>query len=397
MFYALPQSPQLFKQRLMVGGLDRYFQIVKCFRDEDLRANRQPEFTQIDIEMSFADEEDVYAMTEGLVARFFAEIIGSELELPLRRMRYHDALESYGTDKPDLRFGLEIRDISDVAKECEFRVFKAAVEGGGQVRGICVPGGAEMPRSQIDGMIEWIKQFGVGGLAWFKIRDGAPEGGVAKFLQEGEIAAVRERFGAEEGALMLFVADRRQASNLALSHLRLRLGRELGLVDRGSHALCWIIEPPAFEMDEATGRLTFVHHPFTSPAEQDVDKLESDPTSVVARGYDLVMDGQEIAGGSIRINDPERQLRLLKVLGYSEEQVEERFGFFMRALGYGAPPHGGIAFGFDRTVMTFLGIEDIREVIAFPKTQRAVSLLTGAPSRVDEDQLHDLGIELIDD
>jgi len=391
-FYALPQSPQLFKQLLMVGGLDRYFQIVKCFRDEDLRANRQPEFTQIDIEMSFVDEADVQAMTEGLLARLFREMGKGELALPLPRITYREALDRFGTDAPDVRFGLELRDVTEVARECEFRVFSRAAAAGALVRGLCVPGGAAMPRSQVDELVAWVKQLGAGGLAWLKLRDGRPEGGIAKFLKPGELEAICKRLDAQDGALLLFVAEGRHLSDLTLCHLRLRLARELGLLDGAPDSLCWVVEPPAFETDEATGRLTFVHHPFTAPREEDVDRLESDPTAVPARAYDLVMNGQEVAGGSIRINDPELQMRIFRLLGYTPEQVEERFGFFMRALRYGAPPHGGIAFGFDRTAMTFLGIEDIREVIAFPKTQRAVCLLTGAPSDVDEAQLRELGI-----
>ncbi|NLW49425.1 MAG: aspartate--tRNA ligase [Candidatus Brocadiaceae bacterium] len=396
-FYALPQSPQLFKQLLMAGGLDRYFQIVKCFRDEDLRANRQPEFTQIDIEMSFVDEADVQAMTEGLVARLFADLGKGEPALPLPRITYHEAFDRFGTDAPDMRFGLELRDITDVARECEFRVFQQAAAGGALVRGLCVPGGAAMPRSQVDELVEWTRQLGAGGLAWLKLRDGRPEGGISKFLKPGELDAICRRLNAGDGALLLFVAERRYLSNLTLSHLRLRLGRELGLLEGAPDALCWVVEPPAFEPDEVTGRLTFVHHPFTSPSQDALDRLETDPASVPARAYDLVMNGQEIAGGSIRINDPALQMRVFRLLGYTEEQVEERFGFFMRALRYGVPPHGGIAFGFDRTAMTFLGIEDIREVIAFPKTQRAVCLLTDAPSEVDETQLRELGIRRRED
>jgi len=393
-FYALPQSPQLFKQLLMVGGLDRYFQIVKCFRDEDLRANRQPEFTQIDVEMSFVDEDDVLGMTEGLMARWFQEILGRELSLPLPRMDYGEAFDRYGTDAPDLRFGLEISDISDIVAECGFRVFSGAVASGGQVRGICLPGGADMPRRQVDGLVEWIKEFGAGGLAWFKLREGKPEGGVAKFFSEGEMAAICERFGAEDGALILLVADRRQVCNLALSHLRQRLARERGLIPADSYAMCWVVEAPAFEWDELSERLTFAHHPFTAPVAEDAERLADDPTSVRTRSYDLVLNGQEIAGGSIRISDRELQMRVLNILGYSEEEVLERFGFLMNALRYGPPPHGGIAFGFDRCVMTVLGLEDIRETIAFPKTQRAVCLLTNAPSAVDAAQLKELGIRL---
>ena len=396
-FYALPQSPQLFKQILMIGGLDRYFQIVKCFRDEDLRANRQPEFTQIDVEMSFVDEADVQAMTEGLLTRLFEDAGAKAPPTPLPRIAYHEAFDRFGTDAPDMRFGLELHDVTDVAKDCGFRVFSQAAAGGALVRGLCVPGGAEMPRRQVDGLVEWVKQLGAGGLAWTKLRGGRAEGGIAKFLSEGELAAMRGRLGAEDGALLLFVAERRHLSDLTLSHLRLRLARDLKLLEGAPDALCWVVDPPAFEPDEASGRLTFVHHPFTSPRPEDLERLESDPTAVRARAYDLVMNGQEIAGGSIRISDPELQMRIFRLLGYADEQVEERFGFFMRALRYGAPPHGGIAFGFDRTVMTFLGVEDIREVIAFPKTQRAVCLLTDAPSGVDEGQLRDLGIARLED
>ena len=393
-FYALPQSPQLFKQMLMIGGLDRYFQIARCFRDEDLRANRQPEFTQIDIEMSFVDEEDVQGITEGLVARYFEQLLGRKLALPLPRLRYAEALERYGTDKPDLRFGLEIRDVSDVARACAFRVFTEAVAAGGQVRGICVPDGAAMPRSQIDALVEWTRQMGAGGLAWFKVKAGEAEGGIAKFLDEGQLNAIRQRFSAPDGSLFLFVAERRSLGNLVLSHLRLRLGRELGLLRQADHALCWVTEPPTFEVDEATGKLTFVHHPFTAPAPGDLDRLETDPTSCRSRAYDLVMNGQELAGGSIRISSRDLQMRIFRLLGYTEQQVEERFGFFVNALRYGPPPHGGIAFGLDRTVMTLLGLEDIRESIAFPKTQRAVCPLTGAPSPVDGEQLRELGLSL---
>ncbi len=399
-FYALPQSPQLFKQILMMSGMDRYFQIVRCFRDEDLRANRQPEFTQIDCEMSFADEEDVQGVAEGLMARAFEQLLGRTLPLPLPRMRYEDAMARYGSDKPDLRFGLEIRDVSDVAAKCAFRVFSDAVAEGGQVRGLCIPGGGQMPRSQVDGLVQMAKDLGASGLAWYKTKEGpgasggGAEGGIAKFLTEAEQAAVAERFEAKGGALLIFVAGRRYICNLVLSHMRLHLGKEMGLLRDAKDALCWITDPPAFEVDEETGKLTFVHHPFTSPAEEDVDRLESDPTACHARGYDLVMNGQEVGGGSIRIARPDLQMRIFKILGYTEEQMEQRFGFFINALRYGPPPHGGIAFGFDRLVMTLMGIDDIREVIAFPKTQRAVCVLTEAPTRVDDAQLKELGIAL---
>ncbi len=393
-FYALPQSPQLMKQLLMIGGMDRYFQIVRCFRDEDLRANRQPEFTQIDLEMSFVDEEDVMGMVEGLMARLYRDVLERELELPLPRMAYDDAMARYGTDSPDLRFGLEIGDISDIAAGCEFRVFSAAVAEGGQVRGISVPGGAEMARSQVDGLVEWAQQLGAGGLAWVKVRRGAAEGGVAKFFSEGELDAIRERLGAEDGSILFFVADSPYVCNLVLSHLRRRLGRELGLLNDADDALCWVVEPPAFEQDEVTGEWTFVHHPFTSPRSEDLGKLEDDPGAVRARAYDIVLNGEEVGGGSVRISDYDRQVRVLRVLGYTEEQIQDRFGWFVEALRYGPPPHGGIAFGFDRLVMKLLGVEDLRETIAFPKTQRAVCLLTGAPGLVSEDQLRELGLRL---
>jgi aspartyl-tRNA synthetase len=393
-FYALPQSPQLFKQLLMVGGLDRYFQIVKCFRDEDLRANRQPEFTQIDLEMSFVDMDDVLRISEGLVAELFSELLGQQLELPLPRLDFHEAMDRYGTDAPDLRFGLEIEDVSDIVADCEFRVFSGTVEAGNQVRGICVPGGANLTRKVIDDWVEWIKQFGAGGLAWFKLRDGQAEGGVSKFLSESEISAIADKFDAEDGALFMFVADRRRVCDQSLSHLRKAVARELDLIPEGSHALCCVVNAPAFEHDEETGRLTFLHHPFTMPFEEDVDRMESDPTSVRTHSYDIVMDGQEIGGGSIRINDYDLQMRVLDVLGYEEDEAKERFGFLLDALRYGAPPHGGLAFGMDRLTMCLLGTDDLREVIAFPKTQKAVCLLSSAPSPVDPDQLHELGIHL---
>ena len=396
-FYALPQSPQLFKQILMIGGLDRYFQIVKCFRDEDVRASRQPEFTQIDVEMSFADEEDVMACTEGLMARAFSEVVGRDIPLPLPRMRYCEAFERYGTDAPDLRYGLEIAEISDVAAECEFQVFRSAVEEGGCVRGICVPGGARMPRREIDELVEWVKQFGVAGLAWFKLEGGA-QGGVAKFLGEGHVAAIAGRFGAEDGSLFLFVAAPRRQSDLALSHLRGHLARKLDLIPQDRCELCWIVEPPAFEVDPESGRLTFPHHPFTSPFPEDVELLDSDdPARARTRAYDLVLNGSELGGGSVRIADPALQMRVFRILGYNEQEVAERFGFFMRALRYGPPPHAGIALGVDRVVRGMLGLEDIRETIAFPKTQRAVCMLTGAPGPVTREQLRDLHIRTTSD
>ena len=392
-FYALPQSPQLFKQLLMVGGLDRYFQIVKCFRDEDLRSNRQPEFTQIDVEMSFVDQQDVMTCIEGMMARVFEAVVGQELSLPLPRLEYHDAFDRFGTDAPDLRFGLEIRDVSDVAAESEFKVFRGAVESGGVVRGICVPGGAEMPRREIDGLVEWVKQFGLSGLAWLKLQDGQAQGGVSKFLSEGHVAAIAERLGAQDGALLLFVAAERRLTDVALNHLRGRVAEMRGMIPDGLFELCWVVNPPAFEVDEVTGRLTFPHHPFTSPFPEDIGLLESEPTAARTQAYDLVMNGWELGGGSIRIADYDLQQRVFRILGYDEAEVQERFGFFMEALRHGPPPHGGIALGLDRIVARLLGLEDIREAIAFPKTQRAVCMMTGAPTHVADDQLKELGIK----
>ena len=393
-FYALPQSPQLFKQILMVGGLDRYFQIVKCFRDEDVRANRQPEFTQIDLEMSFADQEDVMRCVEGLVSRLFEGVLGLEVSLPLPRLSYEEAFDRFGTDAPDLRFALEIRDVSEVAAASEFQVFKKAVAEGGKVRGICVPGGAEVPRREIDGLIEWVKQFGLPGLAWMKLQGGKAEGGAAKFFSEGEVAALADRLEAQDGSLLLFVAAPRRLGDVALSHLRQHLASKLGLIPEGQHRLCWVVEAPAFEWDQATGRLTFPHHPFTSPFPEDVPLLDSDPTAARTRAYDLVLNGSELGGGSVRINDYQLQMRIFRILGYTDEEISDRFGFFVNALRHGAPPHAGIALGLDRVVGKMLHIEDIRETIAFPKTQRGVCMLTGAPSRVSEEQIRELGIKL---
>ena len=393
-FYALPQSPQLFKQILMIGGLDRYFQIVKCFRDEDVRATRQPEFTQIDVEMSFVDQYDVMRCMEGLMARLFKQVLDIEIKLPLPQVKYLDAFDRYGSDAPDLRFGLEVRDITDVAKGCEFKVFRSAVEQGGCVRGICVPGGADTPRREIDGLVEWVKQFGLEGLAWFKLEGGSAQGGVAKFFKPGEVAAIVERFGAEDGALFLFVAAPRRQGDVALNYLRRHVAGKRGLIPKGVFNLCWVVEPPAFEPDPETGRLVFPHHPFTSPFEEDIPLLDTNPTAARTRAYDLVVNGVELGGGSVRISNYDVQLKIFSILGYSKEEVEQRFGFFLNALRYGAPPHAGIALGLDRVVSIMLGVDDIREVIAFPKTQRAVCMLTGAPAPVTDEQLKELGIRV---
>ncbi len=390
-FYALPQSPQLFKQILMVGGLDKYFQIVKCFRDEDVRASRQPEFTQLDIEMSFVDENDIMDIMEKAMSLVFELAPEKKLSLPLPRLTYGDAMERYGTDAPDLRFSMEIGDISDIAAGCGFRVFKNAVEGGGCVRGICVPGGAAMSRGEIDGFIEWVKQFDLPGLAWFKVEDDGPAGGVAKFFSEGEFNSIAERFNAKPGSLLLFAADMRHKTDRALAPLRLHVAEKMDMIPSDKFELCWVVDAPAFERAE-DGRLTFPHHPFTAPYEEDIGLLEERPTEARTKSYDLVLNGVELGGGSVRISDPEVQMQVFRILGYTQDEIEDRFGFLMRALNHGAPPHAGIALGLDRVVSKLLGIDDIRETIAFPKTQRGICMLTGAPTRVEEKQLKELGI-----
>ncbi len=393
-FFALPQSPQLMKQTLMIGGLDRYFQVVKCFRDEDVRASRQPEFTQIDMEMSFADEDDVMEMTEGLMAGLFRDVLDKSIQSPLPRMDYHEAFDRYGTDAPDLRYGLEIHDINDIAADCDFRVFSGTVEDGGEVRGICVPGGADMTRSEVDGLVDWVQQFDLPGLAWFKFVEGSAEGGISKFFSDGEIEAIVEEFDAEDDSLFLFAAARRSKTNVALARLREHVAEKLDLIDEDQFELCWVVDAPAFEAVDDGSHLTFPHHPFTAPYEEDIELLEEDPTSARTRSYDLVLNGAELGGGSVRIADPELQMRIFRILGYTESEVKDRFGFFMRALHHGPPPHAGLALGFDRIVWKMLGLEDIRETMAFPKTQKAVCLLTGAPTEVSEEQLSELGVEL---
>ena len=396
-FYALPQSPQLFKQILMIGGCDRYAQLVRCFRDEDQRANRQPDFTQLDVEMSFVDEDDVMAVTEGLMQALFRELVGHDLELPLPRIPYEEALRRYGTDKPDLRFGLELVDVGDVVADCGFKVFTAALEAGGCVRGLRAPGAADRySRKDLDELTAFVKEFGAKGLAWFKVAGGALASPVAKFLDETTQRAMIQRMEAGDGDLLLFVADQPDIAARALDPLRNRLARELDLIEEDQFRLLWVVDFPLFGWDEQRRRLDPLHHPFTSPRPEDLDRLESDPLAVRARAYDLVLNGEEIAGGSIRIHQRQVQERVFRLLGIGPEEAEARFGFFLQALDYGAPPHGGIAFGFDRMVALFCGEEAIREVIAFPKTQRAVCQLTGAPTPVDEAQLRELGLRLLD-
>ena len=393
-FYALPQSPQLFKQLFMMSGFDRYFQIVKCFRDEDLRADRQPEFTQIDLEMSFATPDDVIQVIEGLMAKLFA-LIDVQVSLPFPRMPYADAMLRYGVDKPDLRFGLEIVDVSDLVASSEFKVFAGAVKSGGAVRAIRVPGIDEFPRSKQDALVDAVKPYGAKGLAWLRCApSGALESPIAKFLGADILDQFKSRCDVHVGDTLFFVADAIPVVEASLGYLRRHLAEELGLIPEGEWAFTWIVDWPLVERDPQTGGLTAIHHPFTAPQPDDVDKLDSDPLACRALAYDLVLNGVELGGGSIRIHDADLQRKMFTLLGLSHEEAEEQFGFLLRALRYGAPPHGGVAFGLDRIVMALTGTPSIRDVIAFPKTQRAACLLTDAPSPVDQEQLTDLGLQL---
>jgi aspartyl-tRNA synthetase len=390
-FYALPQSPQLFKQILMVAGFERYIQIARCFRDEDLRADRQPEFTQVDVEMSFPTEEDIYELVEGLFARVFP-LAGIEPPARFQRMSYAEALARYGSDKPDLRFGLPIVDLSQRLAESGFRGFKETVAAGGVVRGFTVPGAAEASRKDVDGWAETARRYGAAGALTLRRKGGEILFQVKNALTEAELQSAAEALGLEEGGLALIVAAPEKVAASALGALRLELAKAYRLIPPGSHAFLWVTEFPLLEWDEEAGRWFAMHHPFTSPDPRDLDKLESDPGSVRARAYDVVMDGTELGGGSIRIHDTALQSRRFKLLGIGAEEAEARFGFFLEALRYGAPPHGGIALGLDRMVMLLAGATSLRDVIAFPKTASATDLMTDAPSVVDERQLRELGL-----
>jgi len=390
-FYALPQSPQIFKQILMISGMDRYFQIVKCFRDEDQRADRQLEFTQIDVEVSFARPELVYGLIEPLMQTIFKEI-GREVTLPIRRMRYADAIAKYGSDKPDLRFGLEIRDLSDVFRDSEFRVFKQIVADGGVVRGFAVPGGNKYTRSQIDVLVDQAKQMGFGGLIW--VRPGEPPTSSVKALTEATLRAAVEGAAATKDDLLLMSAGPADNTSKLLGQLRLAIARKENLAAPDSFEFLWVTEFPLLEYHEEDGRWYSMHHPFTSPLDEDIAKIESDPGTVRAKAYDLVLNGSEIGGGSIRIHDAALQSRMFRRLGISDEEAKVRFGFFLEALAYGTPPHGGIALGVDRIVAILCGESSIREVIAFPKTANAIDLMSDAPSPVDAKQLKELHLKV---
>lgn len=405
-FYALPQSPQLFKQILMVAGFERYFQIVKCFRDEDLRADRQPEFTQVDLEMSFVDREDVIGVTEGMIKRLFREVLATEIETPFQRLSFKESMERFGNDKPDLRFDLELKDMADLAKHGSFKVFLDAVESGGRVKALNGKDMAGLSRKEIDVLTEEAKSFGAKGLAWIKVKDGF-DSPIAKFFPEEILRQMAGRLGADDGDLMVFVADTEKIVHDVLSRLRLEFGKSLNLI-KPVFKFTWVLDFPLLEWDEEEARFQAMHHPFTSPVDADVERLLSldlsSPelftvqrplfTDVKAKAYDIVLNGFEIGGGSIRIHRRDVQKRMFEILGIGEEEARKKFGFLLDALEFGAPPHGGIALGLDRLLMLMVGAPSIRDVIAFPKTQKAVCLMSGAPSEVEHKQLKDLFIKL---
>ena len=392
-FYALPQSPQLFKQLLMVSGMDRYFQITRCFRDEDLRADRQPEFTQIDIEMSFMKEKEILNLIEGMIQEVFSV---TDLEQPtdFPHMSYQEAIDRYGTDRPDTRFGMELVDLSEVVADSEFNVFSGTVANGGQVKGINAKGCADFSRGDIDDLTDFVAQYGAKGLAWIKVTEDGVNSQIAKFLSEEEIDVIIEEMSAEAGDLLLFVADNPKVVAASLANLRLKLAKELDLIPEDEFNFLWVTDFPLLEWDEEEERYVSLHHPFTMPKEEDIELLDEDPSQVKSQAYDLVLNGIEIGGGSIRIHDIELQKKIFELLDMDQDEVEEKFGFLLEAFKYGAPPHGGIAFGLDRLVMLLGNLDTIRDVIAFPKTQRATCLLTDAPSEVGEEQLEELRLEL---
>ena len=393
-FYALPQSPQLYKQLLMVSGFDRYFQLARCFRDEDLRVDRQPEFTQIDTEFSFVTQEDVIATTEGFLKKVWKDFRGEDITLPLPRLTYAEAMERYGSDKPDVRFGFEINNISDIVASSEFKVFSGCVANGGSVRAINVKGGGSMPRKEIDGLGEFAKTYKAKGMAWYKSNNGEVSSSYAKFLTEDENKAILERLNFEDGDLICIIADKDDTVFAALGALRCECAKRLGLLDPMETKLLWVTDFPLFEYSEEDGRYYAKHHPFTMPNPDDIDMLESDPGKCRAIAYDIVMNGTEIGGGSIRIHDPEIQQRLFAALGFTPEEAQAKFGFLLDAFKYGVPPHGGLAFGFDRLVTLLLGLEDIRDVIAFPKAQNASELMTKCPAEADKKALDELCISI---
>jgi aspartyl-tRNA synthetase len=396
-FYALPQSPQLYKQIMMIAGYDRYIQVARCFRDEDLRADRQPEFTQLDLEMSFVDMDDVIGMIDGLMQKLAKDILGIDLQLPLPRLTYDEAMKRFGHDAPDMRFGLEIVDCTDIAAKTEFRVFRSVADSGNFVRGLNAKNAAaKFSRKRIDELTSMVQEdFGAKGLAWFRCEeDGSLFSPIAKNFSEENLAEIKTKMEAEPGDLLLFIADNWEVSCKSLSALRKRMGVELELYDSSQMHFSWITEFPMFERDEESGRFVAMHHPFTAPRDQDLASLETDPSAARAKAYDLVINGSEAGGGTIRIHDSSTQQAVFGLLGMDEESAQERFGFLLDALKYGAPPHGGIALGIDRVVMLFAGLDNIRDCIAFPKTQKAYDLMTQAPNIVETTQLNELGLEI---
>jgi len=396
-FYALPQSPQLFKQLLMCSGYDRYFQIAKCFRDEDLRADRQPEFTQIDMELSFVDVDDVIDVNERLIAKLFKDILDVEVPLPIPRMTWQEAMDRFGSDKPDIRFGMELVDVSEVVKDSEFVVFKGTLENGGSVRGINAKGQGEMPRKKIDKLVDFAKDFGAKGLAYVAIQpDGTIKSSFAKFMSDDEMAALVKAMDGENGDLLLFAADKNKVVWDVLGNLRLEIARQLEILDKGEYKFLWVTEFPLLEWNDEQERYQAMHHPFTSPMDEDWQYIDSDPGRVRAKAYDIVLNGTELGGGSVRIFNNEVQSKMFEVLGFTPEQAEEQFGFLLNAFKYGVPPHAGLAYGLDRLIMLMAKEESIRDVIAFPKVKDASCLMTEAPTRVEQKQLDELAIALVE-
>ncbi len=396
MFYALPQSPQLFKQLLMVAGFDKYYQIVRCFRDEDLRADRQPEFTQVDLEMSFTDEEGVMNVFEGMMGALFKEIMGKNISIPIPRLEYRDVMDRFGTDKPDMRFGMELREITDLVADSDFMVFKNVIKDGGIVKAVRVEKGASFTRKTLDELSQSVSKWGAKGLSWIKVTDNGWQSSMSKFIEDKEKEAINRRMGAVADDLILVISDKPEVVNRVLGMLRQDVARRLDLINKDEYAFLWVTRFPLLEYNETEGRLDAVHHPFTSPLEEDIHLLKNDPEKVRARSYDLVLNGVEIGGGSIRIHNISMQEEIFNILGILKEEADRRFGFFLEALRYGAPPHGGMALGFDRLVAIMSGVDSLRDVIAFPKTTSATCLLTDAPSRVDDAQLMELAIQLLE-